>query len=484
MIWIIGTVLIVFYIIVTCHWGKEFFSDKVFLVRWMKSSGYYFYRRILCRYIWQMADFSESKDYKRLQQIYVKKNISEEWRAYQAKKYAVILAGILSVFAAGSMSMLFLKQEVPIEEYQLKRPGYGSSAEEYSFKAEVEDGKEEEIHLALEARIYTEEEIQGVFESYYKVLEEKVKGDNQSFREVRTALDFEPEDGWEGIDISWRPSDYGLITEQGKVLLENAQEGETEISLYLFMAYNQYSSTFEIPVTIVKYPSDSVVSLQSYLMEAQTQNQQEEIFMLPETFDGKEVRYIRGADYSIAVGIILLVVTVTVLLLYKQHSALKEQCIKREQQMKVDYPEIISKLLILIRAGMPVKGAWVWIVQDYQTQKKHKGKIHYALEEMGEALKDMENGVSEGQAYLGFGKRCKQHLYLKLGSLLEQNLKKGSSGISVLLEGERIQALEERRRQIRAAGELAGTKLMMPMMVLFALVLFIIIVPSFMTFGM
>ena len=66
---------------------------------------------------------------------------------------------------------------------------------------------------------------------------------------------------------------------------------------------------------------------------------------------------------------------------------------------------------------------------------------------------------------------------------MEQNLKKGNYGISALLEGERIQALEERRRQIRASGELAGTKLMMPMVVLFSLVLVIIIVPSFMTFG-
>jgi uncharacterized membrane protein len=43
--------------------------------------------------------------------------------------------------------------------------------------------------------------------------------------------------------------------------------------------------------------------------------------------------------------------------------------------------------------------------------------------------------------------------------------------------------LEERKRQVRAEGELAGTRLMMPMMVLFALVLMIIMVPSLMAFG-
>lgn len=430
-----------------------------------------------------MEDFTECKNYKRLQQIHVKKDISAEWREYQAQKYALILTGILAVFVAGSIFTLTLKRAEPMEEYQLKRPEYGASAKEYLFKSEDEDGKQEEIRLVLEARTYTEEEIQGVFDSYYEVLKDKVRGDNRSLQEVRTDLNFEPEEEWKGVDITWSSSDYGLITEQGEVLLEQAQEGETEVSLYLFMAHAQYSRSFEIPVTIVKYPSDSVPSLQSYLTEAQAQNQQEELFMLPDTFNGKKIHYIQDTDYSMAVGIIILIFTVTLLLLYKQQSVIKEQCIKRNQQMKADYPEIISKLLILIRAGMPVKSAWIWIVQDYQAQKTQNGLVHFALEEMGAAIKDMENGVSEGQAYLRFGKQCEQHLYLKLGSLLEQNLKKGNSGISVLLEGERIQALEERRRQIRSDGELAGTKLMMPMMILFALVLFIIIVPSFMTFG-
>ena len=116
-------------------------------------------------------------------------------------------------------------------------------------------------------------------------------------------------------------------------------------------------------------------------------------------------------------------------------------------------------------------------------QKLKTGKVRYALEEMNTAIRDMSTGTSEGQAYLEFGKRCELYLYLKLGSLLEQNLNKGNYGIADLLENERIQALEERRRQARAEGEAAGTRLMMPMMVLFALVLMIIMVPSLMTFS-
>lgn len=483
MIWGIGAVCILLYIVSTCRWGREFFSDRILLIRWMKSSGYHFYRKIVCRYIYQPVDVTECKNYRRLQQIHVKKDVSEEWREYQSERYALFLTGILAVFVAGGGFSLFLGHADPISEYQLQRPEYGSAAEGYSFIAEDEDGQQEEIHLELEAQIYSQQEIEKIFEDYCEVLEEKVKGKNASLQEVRTDLDFEPDEGWQGIDISWRPSDYGIITEQGKIVLEQAQEGETDLSLYLFMSHAQYSKTFEIPVKVVKYPSDSAESLQSYLLKMQSEKQEEAVLELPEMFEGKTIQYIPETDYSMVVGIILLIVTVTVLLLYKQQAVIKEQCIKREQQMKADYPEIISKLLILIRAGMPVRSAWVRIVEDYQMQKQKNGSMHFALEEMHTAIRDMENGISEGDAYLEFGKRCEQHLYLKLGSLLEQNLKKGNYGISALLEGERIQALEERRRQIRASGELAGTKLMMPMVALFSLVLVIIIVPSFMTFG-
>ena len=310
-----------------------------------------------------------------------------------------------------------------------------------------------------------------------------MKGTNSSLQEVRSQLDFSVDLLWEGIEISWYSSDYELITQQGEILLGNALEGENEVTLYLMMSYEQYSRTFEIPVTIVKYSSDMSTDLQTYLDEAQKENLEESTFTLPEEFAGQKVEYISAPDYSLVIGVVCLIAAVLFMMLYKQQLNMKEQCEARERQMKADYPEIISKLLVLIRAGMPVRRAWIQITEEYQEQKKNQGKIHFALEEMCLTAREMQNGMSEGIAYMEFGKRCEQHLYLKLGSLLEQNLKKGNSGIAVLLESERIQALEERRRQVRAAGELAGTKLMMPMIALFALVLMIIMVPSFMTFG-
>lgn len=484
MIWITGagTVLILLYLAVTGRWASELFYDRIFLVRWVKSSGYYLYCNILCR-IYHPVSPEKSKNYRRLQQIYAKKDVSEEWTKYQAEKYAVVLTGLLVLCIVSSAVLASGSWNEMLDDYVLARPGYGESSKEYSFQVINGAGDQESIHLILEPQVYSGEEVQQKFEAYYEVLKEKVRGDNESLQKVRKNLNFEADPAWKGIDITWRPSDYELITEDGKILLDQAQEGKTELSLYLIMTHAQYSRTFEIPVTIVKDLSDASLNMQSYLEKEQENSMEEKFFKLPDTFNGEKIRYIVKKESGTAAGILLLIAAAVFLLLYRQQASVKEQCDRRERQLKADYPEIVSKLLVLIRAGMPVRSAWMRIAEDYQIQKKKDGQVHFALEEMNAAVKEMNTGISEGRAYLEFGRRCEQNLYLKLGSLLEQNLKKGSYGIAAFLEGERIQALEERRRQIRAEGELAGTKLMAPMMVLFALVLMIIMVPSLMSFG-
>ncbi|MGN0357377.1 MAG: hypothetical protein ACI4E0_06115 [Blautia sp.] len=484
MIWITGagTILILLYLAVTGRWAGERFDDCILPVRWVKSSGYYLYCNVLRR-IYRPVCPEESKNYRRLQQIYAKKDISEEWMKYQAEKYGVILTGILAFCLVGNAVFAAGNREEILDDYVLIRPEYGESSEEYSFQVRNGEGDQESIHLTLEPQVYSGEEVQQKFEAYYEILKEKVRGDNESLQKVRKKLNFESDSAWTAIDITWRPSDYDLITEEGEILLDQAQEGKTELSLYLVMTHAQYSRTFEIPVTIVKYSSDASLDMQSYLEKEQESSMEEKYFKLPATFNGEKIQYVVKKECGTAVGIILLIAATVFLILYRQQASVKEQCARRERQMKADYPEIISKLLVLVRAGMPVRSAWTRIAEDYQIQKQKDGQVHFALEEMNMAVKEMNTGVSEGMAYLEFGRRCDQQIYLKLGSLLEQNLKKGSYGIAVLLEGERIQALEERKRQIRSEGELAGTRLMAPMMVLFALVLMIIMVPSLMSFG-
>ena len=70
----------------------------------------------------------------------------------------------------------------------------------------------------------------------------------------------------------------------------------------------------------------------------------------------------------------------------------------------------------------------------------------------------------------------------KFGSLLSQDLKKGSAGLVELLEQEAENGMEERKSLARKLGEEAGTKLLLPMMLMLILVVVILMVPAILAF--
>lgn len=481
MIALAGSMVLLLYITVSVRRYPDLFPADKKPFRWMKTAGYLFYLKVVSRWLYREMDVADTGKYRRLQQIYFKQNVSEEWKNLKANQYAWGLLGLIVVLGGIGIWSLFGsgKEELP---YQLERPGYGQGTQQYAFQAENSDGEVEDVCLELKAQTYSQKEAEILFEEYFEALKEHVKGENTSFQEIMSDLDFTELEGWDGIDISWRSSNWNLISDQGEIVWENMGIGSVQETLYLTLEYETYNKTYEIPVIIVKTKADETENLQFYLEKEQEKSREEKLFSLPDEYDGHKVRYLKPKESGGYVGILLGIAAIMILMIYREESDINELCKKREQQLKTDYPDLISKMLILVRAGMPVKNAWKQLVREYQTHRSKE--VHYAYEEMRIALQDMESGISEGEAYLNFGRRCNQQSYLKLGSLLEQNLKKGNSGIASLLEGERVQALDDRRRSVRAEGELAGTKLLMPMMLLFGLVLVIIMVPSFMSFSM
>jgi phosphosulfolactate phosphohydrolase-like enzyme len=94
---------------------------------------------------------------------------------------------------------------------------------------------------------------------------------------------------------------------------------------------------------------------------------------------------------------------------------------------------------------------------------------------------EIRDGVSESRAMERFGRRCRLLPYLRFSSVITQNLKKGADGIIDILEKESLEALEQRKERVLQLGEMAGTKLLFPMILMLGLVMGIIMVPAFMT---
>ncbi len=171
-------------------------------------------------------------------------------------------------------------------------------------------------------------------------------------------------------------------------------------------------------------------------------------------------------------------IIISVLIFILQGHDFDQALKKREEQLLRDYPEIVSKLLLLHNAGLTLQNSFASILND---AKKSGEQNHYIFLEVERMLNRLKSGMPESGAYAELGRRCNLHAYIKLGSILEQNRKKGSSDLSCALQSEVQEAFSDYKRNALRAGETAGTKMLIPMMLIFLVVMLIIIIPAFLS---
>lgn len=211
------------------------------------------------------------------------------------------------------------------------------------------------------------------------------------------------------------------------------------------------------------------------------EKQEPDKYYLPSQVNGKHIQWAYPADHSGMILMSLAILAGILLILMKERR--REQALeKRKEQMLRDYPNLVTKLSLLVRAGMTMRRAFGKTALDYRKNKRDDEEPRYAYEEMLVTYYEMESGVLEAQAYENFGRRCNQVQYRTLATLLSQNLKKGSQGLLDMLERESVSAFEDRKRQARILGEAAATKLLIPMVLMLLVVLVIIMVPACMSF--
>ena len=154
---------------------------------------------------------------------------------------------------------------------------------------------------------------------------------------------------------------------------------------------------------------------------------------------------------------------------------------ERSNQLLSDYPQVVSQLVLYLGAGMTMRNIFEKLADNYMRDRKDGGELHFVYEEITRTVREMAAGMSEACAYESFGLRCGGQQYTRLGTLLSQNLRRGNSELLNLLEEESKKAFSDRLDKIRKAGEEAGTKLLLPMVMMLLVVMVIIMIPAYMS---
>jgi tight adherence protein C len=155
---------------------------------------------------------------------------------------------------------------------------------------------------------------------------------------------------------------------------------------------------------------------------------------------------------------------------------LNDKIEQRRLAIRMEFPEFVNKMTILVNAGMTISKAWEKIATD-------SNKNTPLFKEMQYTLAEISAGKPEAVAYEEFGRRCKIKEIIKFVSVVVLNLKKGGAEVVPVLKLQADECWEMRKSAAKQLGEEAGTKVLIPMMIMFVGIILIVVTPAILSFS-
>jgi len=419
----------------------------------------------------------------------MKKLLNIKWKLPVTKVQAACAAGGIVLYAVLELSTFWGRQDVFYGE-GLKRagPGQGENIYEVLVKGlnEEQEDKKLLIEIPVRERRYTDKEAEDLFDRLETQLPTLILSENDSLNAIRQNLSLKTRLDTFGLTVRWETSDSELIDSFGTVYNKNIPEAGREILILAMVSDGihersyQYKGNVYPPVLTLEEKKRA--SFQKWADDLDTKQQTDTSLILPDVFEGQKLKYSKPKEGSYGILPVLGLVLAVLLQVRTQVEKQKKSRL-REQQLLMDYSEVVSKLVVYIGAGYTVRRAWERIAVGYRESIKNERRVmRPAYEEMVHTASQLKSGLSESRAYNEFGRRCSLQPYIKLAALLEQNQKNGGRQLRNALDIEMASAFEQRKNAARKLGEEAGTKLLLPLLLMLFVVMTMIVVPAFLAF--
>lgn len=179
-----------------------------------------------------------------------------------------------------------------------------------------------------------------------------------------------------------------------------------------------------------------------------------------------------GLAASPAAGMIMILFAGTAYFYFG--TATEKKILKRSEEMLCDFSNVVSKLALLTNAGLIMREAWEEVAYTGETA---------LYKEMQFTVSEMNNGVSEIDALYNFGSRCIIPEIKKFTSTITQGIIKGNSELTYMLQEQSREVWAAKKQNVRRQGEKAASKLLIPILIMFAGILIMILIPIFTNLG-
>lgn len=408
------------------------------------------------------------------------------WRKGKITLGAVLLVLILA--ASGICYCLlqgFSGQWIPINA--VERGEKGSSDRQMEFQVQIED-TDKQVTLDIPARELDQEEAEAQLSALLQRLDQEILGDNSSLTEICYPLRLLSVYPDSPVQLQWQTDSPDYLSWEGELGSGIPEEG-AEVLLRGELRLQECKEVYQRRLYL--YPSKAIEDLPGRIQEeARKLNRdgEEETYYLPETIDDKTIQWYLVSDSKGWLLICLALMMLGAQVLAQQQKG-REKYKKRAEQLDKEYAELVSRIQMLLGAGLSMRKVLERIALEYKDSQekekqsgwKRKRKKSLVNEEILICCRELENGLSEAEVYRRLGNRCGTSSYRGLSLLLEQNMTKGGQGLMQLLEREALEAFESRQRRARQEGEKVSVRLLLPMGIMLMIVLALIMIPAFMT---
>lgn len=367
------------------------------------------------------------------------------------------------------------------EQGELLRPPQGQGSRQVELQVRVEGEEPCSISVEVPERQLTRQEAQELYGEFWEAWKGETLGDNPSWREVSSPL--APAEELEGYPfaVSWKSSDYEVLGRGGAVCDPQTPTAVTLTveSRYLDCCWQEELDILVIPRTLEGAELLAAQARDVYNL-AQEDSADRDRIPLPEKW-GENTLVWREIRENYGPLLMLMTLATAAAVFLFQDRDLHQQVLKRRERMKENYPVVLSKLILYLGAGMTIRGAFQKIALDYHDRQE--GERQPLYEEMLYACNRLQAGISESRTYELWAARTGLQDCARLSTMLVQNLKKGNAALLTRLREEGDRALQEELNLQRKKGEEAGTALLVPMIMMMAIVMVLVMIPAFQSFG-
>lgn len=165
---------------------------------------------------------------------------------------------------------------------------------------------------------------------------------------------------------------------------------------------------------------------------------------------------------------ILFGIVIAGIFVWYMNESFKDKLTARREEILAGFPQVLSKMTLLVNSGMLFRDAWNLIA----------GQSDGVLfREMQMTATQLDNGVPETVAYREFAERCGVKEVRKFASMVVQGLEKGAADLTIFLKDMADELWMEKRNMVKQKGEKANSKLLLPTVIIFIGILFMIMAP-------